>query len=109
MCRCYKENHCVFLYHVLQREAVVRATKRSPILAYTRCSGLARPSAPALQCLEVLSGAGELPRRLGFSCVCAGMVPVAPVVGAVHRVQCGWPALVGWRFLFVCAFDGFLL
>ena len=24
-------------------------------------------------------------------------------------VQCGWPALVGWRFLCVCAFDGFLL
>ena len=27
----------------------------------------------------------------------------------MHRVQCGWPALVGWRFLCVCAFDGFLL
>ena len=24
-------------------------------------------------------------------------------------MQCGWPALVGWRFLCVCAFDGFLL
>ena len=51
--------------------------------AYVRCSGLARPSAPALQCLDVLSGAGELPRRLVFSCVCAGLVPVAPAVAAV--------------------------
>ena len=39
--------------------------------------------APALQCLEVLSGTGELPRRLAFSCVCAGPTPVAPAVGAV--------------------------
>ena len=30
-------------------------------------------------------------------------------VASLHRVQCGWPALVGWRFLCVCAFDGFLL
>ena len=37
----------------------------------------------ALQCLDVLSGAGELLRRLVFSCVCAGLVPVAPTVGAV--------------------------
>ena len=28
-------------------------------------------------------GAGELPRRVVFSCVCAGMVPVEPAVGAV--------------------------
>ena len=48
--------------------------------AYTRCSGLARPRAPALQCLDVLLGAGELPRRLVFGCVCAGMVPVAWVL-----------------------------
>ena len=27
----------------------------------------------------------------------------------MRRVLCGWPALVGWRFLCVCAFDGFLL
>ena len=27
----------------------------------------------------------------------------------MHLVQCGWPALVGWRFLCVCAIDGFLL
>ena len=26
-----------------------------------------------------------------------------------RQVLCGWPALVGWRFLCVCAFDGFLL
>ena len=50
---------------------------------YVRCSGLARPSASALQCLDVLLGAGELPPRLVFSCVCAGLVPVAPAVGAV--------------------------
>ena len=40
-------------------------------------------TAPALQCLDVLSGAGELPRRLVFSCVCTGQVPVAPAEGAV--------------------------
>ena len=51
--------------------------------AYVRCSGLAGPRAPALQCLDVLSGAGELPWRLVFSCLCAGLVPVVPVVGAV--------------------------
>ena len=57
--------------------------------AYTRCSGLARPRAPALQCLDVFLGAGELPRRLVFSCVCAGMVPVAPAVIAVLVCACG--------------------
>ena len=57
--------------------------------AYTRCSGLARPCAPALPCLAVFLGAGELPRRLVFSCVCAGMVPVAPTVGAVLICACG--------------------
>ena len=36
------------------------------------------------------------------------------VVGALamseDSYECkGWPALVGWRFLCVCAFDGFLL
>ena len=56
--------------------------------ACTRCSGLARPRTPALQCLDVFLGAGELPRRLVFSCVCAGMVPVAPVVGAVLVCAC---------------------
>ena len=30
---------------------------------------MARPSAPALQCLDMFSGAGELPGRLVFSCV----------------------------------------
>ena len=57
--------------------------------AYTRCSGLARTRAPALQCLDVFLGAGEWPRRLVFSCVCAGMVPVAPAVGAVLVCACG--------------------
>ena len=57
--------------------------------ACTRCSGLARPCAPALPCLAVFLGAGELPRRLVFSCVCAGMVPVAPAVGAVLVCACG--------------------
>ena len=33
--------------------------------------------------LDVLSGAGELPWRIVFRCVCAGLVPVAPAVGAV--------------------------
>ena len=36
-----------------------------------------------LQCLDSLSDAGELPQRLVFSCVCAGMLPVAPSAGAV--------------------------
>ena len=40
------------------------------------------------------------------SCLCA-----APNwgVASLRRVLCGWPALVGWRFSCVCAFDGFLL
>ena len=83
--------------------------------AYTRCSGLARRCAPALPCLAVFLGAGELPRRLIFSCVCAGMVPVAPAVGAV--LVCAWRPW--WQAVWfdvcvvsslaVCAFDGFLL
>ena len=28
-------------------------------------------------------------------------------VASLRRVLCGWPALIGWRFLCVCAFDGF--
>ena len=59
-----------------------------PVLG-VRCSGLARPCAPALPCLAVFLGAGELPRRLVFSCMCAGMVPVAPAVGAVLVCACG--------------------
>ena len=39
--------------------------------------------------LTVFLGAGELPRRLVFSCVCAGRVPVAPAVGAVLVCACG--------------------
>ena len=44
------------------------------------CSALCllRPSAPVLLCLGVISGAGGLPLRLDFSCVCAERVPVAP-------------------------------
>ena len=30
-------------------------------------------------------------------------------IASLHLGQCGWPALVGWRFLCACAFDGFLL
>ena len=30
-------------------------------------------------------------------------------VVSLHLVQCCWPALVGWRFSCVCAFDAFLL
>ena len=43
---------------------------------------LLRPSAPALQYLGVISGAGGFRRCLAFSCVCAEQVPVAPAVGA---------------------------
>ena len=60
---------------------------------------LARPSAPAPQCLDVLAGAGESPRCLVFSCVCAGMVPVAPAVGAVLaylRLAHCWHAVWLW-------------
>ena len=57
--------------------------------AYTRCSVLARARTPALPCLAVFLGAGELPRRLVYSCVCAGMVTVAPAVGAVLVCACG--------------------
>ena len=32
-----------------------------------------------------------------------------PEQDSLPLVQCGWPALVGWRFLCVCAFDAFLL
>ena len=67
----------------LRMRACVLASLPLHNQAYIRCSGLAKPSASALQCLDVLSGAVELPRRLAFSCVCAGPVPVAPAVGAV--------------------------
>ena len=72
----------------------------------TRCSGLARPRAPALQCLNVFLGAGSCPGALslvvcalgwyqlcvrwdGMRCVCAGMASVAPAVGAVLVCACG--------------------
>ena len=41
----------------------------------------------------MITSARGLPRRLGFSCVCAAWVPVAPAVGAV--LPCLW--LVPWR------------
>ena len=37
---------------------------------------------------------------------CAAAGPGCYVLGLVQRC---WPALVGWRFLCVCAFGGFLL
>ena len=58
--------------------------------AYVQCSGLARPSTPALPYLDVLLGAAELPRRLAVSCVCAGLVPVAPAVGSVLAYLAQW-------------------
>ena len=48
-----------------------------------RLSCFLRPSAQVLSRLGFLPGAGELPRRLGFSCICAARVTVAPAVGAV--------------------------
>ena len=51
-----------------------------------------------LQCLDVLLGAEELPRCLVFRRVCAGLVPVAPAVGAVLaylRLAHWWHAV--WR------------
>ena len=59
---------------------------------------LLQPSAPALACWGFITGAGWLPRRLGFSCMCTAWLPVVPVVGAAplclclvprwHRVRC---------------------
>ena len=56
-------------------------------------------SVPALPRPGFLTGAGGLPPRLGFSCMCAARVPVSPAVGAVplclylvprwHRGRCG--------------------
>ena len=40
-------------------------------------------------CLDVLFGAGGLPRRLDFSLVCAGRVHVVPTVGVV-LAQSAW-------------------
>ena len=48
----------------------------------------------ARQRFSVSSGDGELPRHLAFICVCAGLVPVAPAVGAVLaylRLAHWWP------------------
>ena len=62
---------------------------------------------PALQCLDVLLGAGELPRRLAFSCVCAELVPVALAVGAVPLCLCLVPRWhkVRCNVSVVCWFD----
>ena len=75
-------------------------------------SCLVRPSVP---CLGFLKGAGGVPRRLGFSCVCAARVPVAPAVGAVplclclvplwHRVRCD-VSVVCWLDAFTAAWLG---
>ena len=59
-------------------------------------SGLARQR---FSVVDVFLGAGELPRRLVFSCVCAGMVPVAPAVGAVLVCSC---CTGGTRFGLMC-------
>ena len=58
--------------------------------------------------LGFLTGAGGLPRRLGFSYMCVARVPVAPAVGAVplclrlvprwHRGRCACGVLV--RYLY---------
>ena len=47
-----------------------------------------RPSAPALQSLGAISGAGGLPRRLDFGCMCAKQVFIAPAVSAVLPYLC---------------------
>ena len=44
---------------------------------------LFRPSTLALRCLGFITGAGALARRLGFGCMYAARVPVAPAVDAV--------------------------
>ena len=64
------------------RECVLASLPSNKSANY-RFSGLVRPSAPAILCQDVLLGPGELPRCLVFSRVCAGLVPVAPEVGAV--------------------------
>ena len=53
---------------------------------------LLRHIAQAWRYLGMILGAGGLPRRLDFSCVCAGRVPIAPAVGAVLPYLC----LVPW-------------
>ena len=81
-------------------------------------SCLLRPSVPALPRLGFLTGAGGLPRRLGFSCMCAARVPVAPAVGAVplclclvplwHRGRCD-VSVVCWLYACTAAWSGYYL
>ena len=71
-----------------------------------RAFGLLSHSVPALPCPAFITGAGGLPRRLGFCCMCAAQVPVAPTVGAVslclvprwHRERCACGVLVGCMY-----------
>ena len=57
------------------------------------CSGLARPRAPALQCLDVFPGAGELPRRLVLS-LCVGWDGTCCARGGCRA---GLPLLHWWH------------
>ena len=63
-----------------------------------RPSCVSRPSAPALSRLGFRTGAGGLPRRHGFSCMCAARVPVAPAVGVVPLCLCLVPLWHRRRF-----------
>ena len=64
----------------------VRSTRDVAPVEYLRITSVLYllRSVPALRCL----GAQGLPRRLGFSCVCAERVPVALAVGAVLPYRC---------------------
>ena len=44
--------------------------------------------APALACRGFITGAGGLPRCLGFSCMCTAWLPAVPVVGATPLCLC---------------------
>ena len=54
---------------------------------------LLQPSAPALTCRDFIMGAGRLPRRLGFSCMCTAWLPVVPSApGPVPSDACRYQA-----------------
>ena len=55
---------------------------------------LLRPSALALACRGFITGAGGLPRRRGFSCMCTAWLPAVPVVGDAPLCLCLVPR---WR------------